>query len=90
MYFNVFGKKVSRARYKEMVNARKNRQELIAAGLGRRDFIKMGLVTGAGCMIAKSGLSARAATPFPLVSRKSTSEALFGASSHYAYQAAGE
>ena len=65
MYRNVFGKKVSRARYKEMINARKNRQELIAAGLGRRDFLQMGLVTGAGLLIAKSGISARAASLIP-------------------------
>jgi hypothetical protein len=31
MYFNVFGEKVSRARYREMLNAAKNRRELIGA-----------------------------------------------------------
>ena len=46
MYFNVFGEKVSRARYREMVDAAKNRRELIAAGLtSRRDLCKMGLLT---------------------------------------------
>ena len=65
MYFNVFGEKVSRARYKEMINAQKNRRELIAAGLGRRDLIKMGMVTAAGCLVSKSGLSARAEAPVP-------------------------
>jgi FtsP/CotA-like multicopper oxidase with cupredoxin domain len=61
MYRNVFGEKVSRARYKEMVNAAKNRRELIAAGLtSRRDLFKMGLLTAGGMLIAKSGLSARA------------------------------
>ena len=46
MYFNVFGEKVSKARYREMVNAAKNRRELIAAGLtSRRDLMKMGLLT---------------------------------------------
>src|SRR5215471_15644444 len=65
MYFNVFGEKVSRARYKEMLNAQKNRRELIAAGLSRRDLFKMGLLTGAGYLVTKSGLSARAASaPF--------------------------
>src|SRR5215471_15141603 len=59
MYFNVFGEKVSRARYKEMLNAAKNRRELIAAGLNRRDLFKMGLLTGAGYLVAKNGLSAR-------------------------------
>jgi len=61
MYFNVFGEKVSKARYREMVNAAKNRRELIAAGLtSRRDLFKMGLLTAGGMLIAKSGLSARA------------------------------
>src|SRR5215831_17055356 len=60
MYFNIFGRKVSRARYREMTNAQKNRGELIAARLGRRDLFKMGLLTGAGYLVTKSGLSARA------------------------------
>jgi FtsP/CotA-like multicopper oxidase with cupredoxin domain len=61
MYFNVFGEKVSKARYREMLNAAKNRRELIAAGLtSRRDLFKMGLLTAGGMLIAKSGLSARA------------------------------
>jgi FtsP/CotA-like multicopper oxidase with cupredoxin domain len=61
MYFNVFGEKVSKTRYREMVNAAKNRRELIAAGLtSRRDLAKMGLLTASGMLVAKSGLSARA------------------------------
>src|ERR1700732_2639213 len=61
MYFNVFGEKVSRKRYKEMQNAAKNRRELIAAGLtSRRDLFKMGLLTAGGMLVAKNGLSARA------------------------------
>jgi FtsP/CotA-like multicopper oxidase with cupredoxin domain len=61
MYFNVFGEKVSRARYREMLNAAKNRRELIAAGLtSRRDLMKMGLLTAGGMLVAKHGLSARA------------------------------
>src|SRR5580700_2909963 len=61
MYFNVFGEKVSKARYREMVNAAKNRRELIAAGLtSRRDLMKMGLLTAGGVLVAKHGLSARA------------------------------
>lgn len=61
MYFNVFGEKVSKARYREMINAAKNRRELIAAGLtSRRDLLKMGLLTAGGMLVAKSGLSARA------------------------------
>src|SRR5262245_10597917 len=61
MYYNVFGEKVSNARFREMVNAAKNRRELIAAGLAsRRDLFKMGLLTASGLLVAKSGLSARA------------------------------
>src|SRR5713101_4686693 len=61
MYYNVFGEKVSKKRYKEMLNAAKNRRELIAAGLtSRRDLFKMGLLTAGGMLVAKSGLSARA------------------------------
>jgi len=60
MYFNVFGEKVSKARHKEMVNAQKNRRELIAARLNRRDLFRMGLLTGAGYLVTKGGLSARA------------------------------
>src|SRR5580658_1665181 len=61
MYVNVFGEKVSKARYREMVNAAKNRRELIAAGLtSRRDLLKMGLLSAGGMLVAKSGLSARA------------------------------
>jgi FtsP/CotA-like multicopper oxidase with cupredoxin domain len=68
MYFNVFGEKVSKARYKQMIDAQKNRRELIAAGLTRREVLqKMGLLGGAGYLVAKSGLSARAGrAPIPL------------------------
>ncbi|MBZ5525057.1 MAG: multicopper oxidase domain-containing protein [Acidobacteriia bacterium] len=63
MYYNVFGEKVSKARFKEMCEAAKNRRELIAAGLtSRRDLFKMGLLTAGGMLVAKSGLSARAQT----------------------------
>jgi FtsP/CotA-like multicopper oxidase with cupredoxin domain len=61
MYYNVFGEKVSRARYREMLVAAKNRRELIAAGLtSRRDLFKMGLLTAGGMLVAKTGLSSRA------------------------------
>ena len=40
----------------------KNRQELVAAGLTtRRDLLKLGLLTGAGTLVAKHGLSSRVA-----------------------------
>ena len=49
MYYNANGEKVSRARWKEMYNAFKNRQELVKAGLtSRRDLMKMGLLTAGG------------------------------------------
>src|SRR5258708_5589946 len=61
MYYNVFGEKDLRSRYKEMLAAGKNRRELIAAGLtSRRELFKMGLLTAGGMLIAKSGLSSRA------------------------------
>src|SRR5690348_4378460 len=43
---------------KEIANARKNRLELLAAGLGRRELFKMGLLTSAGYLVRKNGLSA--------------------------------
>jgi FtsP/CotA-like multicopper oxidase with cupredoxin domain len=61
MYYNVFGEKVSKRRFKQMAAAAKNRRELIAAGVtSRRDLFKMGLLTAGGVLIAKHGLSARA------------------------------
>jgi FtsP/CotA-like multicopper oxidase with cupredoxin domain len=43
-------------------NAWRNRQELIAAGMcTRRDLLKLGLLTGAGYLLAKHGLSSRVA-----------------------------
>ena len=61
MYYNVFGEKVSRRRWKLMCNAARNRREIIAAALtSRRDLFKMGLLTAGGALVAKHGLSARA------------------------------
>ena len=61
MYYNVFGEKVSRARWKEMLNAAKNRRELIAAGYcTRRDLMKLGLLTAGGMLAPIRGLSSRA------------------------------
>jgi len=63
MYYNSKGERVSRAKFKEMYNALKNRQELFKAGLmNRRDLFKMGLLSSAGFLVAKSGLSTRAQT----------------------------
>lgn len=47
---------------KEQHNAQKNRREIIAAQLSRREMMKLGLLTSAGVLVAKSGLSARAMT----------------------------
>jgi len=77
MYFNVFGEKVSRARYREMLNAQKNRREIIAAGLSRRELFKMGLLTSAGYLVAKGGLSARAEALSPVMQAASPSVAAF-------------
>ena len=67
MYYDVFGNKISKSQYKEMVNAQKNRRELRKAGLmNRRDLMKMGLLTSAGTLIPKRGLSSfmlQSATP---------------------------
>jgi hypothetical protein len=64
MYYNVFGEKVSRKRFKAMCAAARNRRELIAAGLtSRRDLFKMGLLSAGGMLVAKNGLSSRARRP---------------------------
>ncbi|MFL5310072.1 MAG: multicopper oxidase family protein [Myxococcales bacterium] len=61
MYYKANGERVSRSRWKEMYQAFKNRQELIKAGFTRRDLIQMGLLAGSGMLLAKNGLSSRAA-----------------------------
>ena len=40
--------------------ARRNRQEIVEAGLGRRELFKLGLLGSGGYLVAKKGLSARA------------------------------
>ena len=52
--------KRNRRTEKEILDAAKNRREIIAARLSRRDMIKMGLLTSTGMLIPKKGLSARA------------------------------
>ena len=42
--------KIDRSAEKEKQRAAKNRREIIAAGLSRRDMLKMGLLTGAGLL----------------------------------------
>ncbi len=52
--------KRNRTKERELENSAKNRQEIIAARLSRREMIQMGLLTSAGFLIPKRGLSARA------------------------------
>ena len=46
------------ANKRDILNAQRNRQELIKAGFNRRDLFKMGLLTSAGYLVQKNGLSA--------------------------------
>ena len=50
--------KRNRRKEKERQIAANNRRELIAAGFKRRDLLKLGLLTSAGVLIPKKGLSA--------------------------------
>jgi FtsP/CotA-like multicopper oxidase with cupredoxin domain len=59
--------KKDRRKEKETQIAARNRRELIAAQLSRREMMKMGLLTGSGLLVAKGGLSARAADPSGVV-----------------------
>ena len=52
----------NRKREKDAEIAAKNRRELIAAGFKRRDLLKLGLLTSAGMLIPKKGLSAHPLT----------------------------
>ena len=52
--------KIDRRAEKEKLQAAKNRREIVAAGLSRRDMLRMGLLTSAGLLIPMSGLSVRA------------------------------
>ncbi len=61
---NVYGEPVSNARWRLMLRALKNRQEIIAVGLSRRDLFKMGLLTRTGMLAPIAGLSARAQSSF--------------------------
>src|SRR5262249_53848735 len=55
--------KRDRRKEKETQIAARNRRELIAAQLSRREMMKMGLLTASGLRVAMVGLSARAADP---------------------------
>jgi len=53
----VFISKRNRRREREVQQALNNRLELVKEGFTRRDLIKMGLMTSAGVLIAKGGLT---------------------------------
>ena len=53
------GEKRSKRTLKEIANATKNRREIIAARLSRREMIRLGLLTSAGMLVPVKGLSAR-------------------------------
>ena len=52
--------KINRSVEREKQRASKNRREILAAGLSRREMLRMGLLTSAGLLIPMSGLSVRA------------------------------
>ncbi len=54
--------KLDKTRERDARIAAKNRRELIAAGLKRRDLMKMGLLTAAGMLMPIKGLSAHPLT----------------------------
>ena len=54
--------KRNKRKERERQTAADNRSELIAAGFKRRDLLKMGLLTSAGMLIPKKGLSAHPLT----------------------------
>src|SRR5262245_20160828 len=46
---------------RRIAHAARNRREIVAAQLSRRDMMRLGLITAGGMLIAKGGLSARGA-----------------------------
>jgi FtsP/CotA-like multicopper oxidase with cupredoxin domain len=57
--------RVNRRLHKLRRDEAANRRELAAAGLSRRDLMRMGLLTGAGLLIPKQGLSSGGVDPSP-------------------------
>ena len=61
-------KNASKTRLKEAENARKNRAEFVAAysqgRISRRDLVKLGLITSAGLIVPKNGLSPFASSAY--------------------------
>src|SRR5262249_38706483 len=54
--------KINRRREREAYRAQQNRREIVAAQLSRRELMRMGLLTSAGFLIPKQGLSAHPVT----------------------------
>jgi len=52
--------RISKRQEREIENATRNRREIIEAKLSRRELMKMGLLTSAGYLVTKGGLSAHA------------------------------
>ena len=55
--------KLWKARQKEIEAATRNRRELIAAKLSRRELMKMGLITSAGLLVPKRDFKRSMAQP---------------------------
>src|SRR5262245_20978362 len=58
--FRTGGGQLMTQRERRAWNAAQNRRELIAAGFGRRELFKLGLLSSSGYLVTKGGLSARA------------------------------
>ena len=76
-------KNASKLRLKEAEEARKNRAEFVAAysqgRISRRDLVKMGLITSAGLIVPKQGLSPFAQSAFAASPTGTLASPTFGA-----------
>ena len=76
-------KNASKTRLKEAENARKNRAEFVAAysqgRISRRDLVKLGLITSAGLIVPKNGLSPFASSAYGATPTGTLASPLFGA-----------
>ena len=76
-------KNASKTRLKEAENARENRAEFVSAysqgRISRRDLVKLGLITSAGLIVPKQGLSPFATSAFGASPTGTLASPLFGA-----------
>src|SRR5450432_3426958 len=76
-------KNASKTRLKEAENARKNRAEFVSAysqgRISRRDLVKLGLITSAGLIVPKNGLSPFASSAYGATPTGTLASPLFGA-----------